>query len=358
MFSFIIRRNMIEQFITEKESGQRLDKYLRRTLPSAGGGFIYRMLRKKSITLNGKRAEGSEILSEGDTVSIFFSDETFRKFSSRDPENGGNHPSEKRLEAAEAAWNRNLLPEDAVLYENTHVILLNKPAGVLSQSDFRSRTDSPAYSVNDWLWGYLLHHRGTDRDTLLRETPSVCNRLDRNTSGILAASADSAGSRALTGLIRENRLRKTYRLVVLGEIPESGIIEGYLKKDGSNNRVSFSAHETDGAHYSRTEYRRITSGGGLSLAEADLITGRTHQLRVHFATIGHPVLFDNKYGNLSRNRTYAQVLRFSDDCRPYALHCWRLRFPELSGLLSDLSNRAVTAPYPAYYQPLIQMMEE
>ncbi len=354
---------MIERHISEKDAGQRLDKYLRRTLPSAGSGFLYRMLRKKNITLNGKRAQGGEILSADDSVAFFFSDETFRKFSAPDPEDGEKAVLSARLRHAEEAWNRKLLSEKAVLFENEHVLLLNKPAGVLSQSAGPNgkgpdREKYPAYSVNDWLWGYLLYHRGVDRDMLLREMPSVCNRLDRNTSGILAASADSAGSRILTGLIRENRLRKTYRLIVSGEIPESGVIEGYLRKDPSENKVVFTEKEAEGAAYSRTEYRRIKTGNGLSLAEADLITGRTHQLRAHFAAIGHPILFDGKYGDSSLNRSFAGKLQGSLSHRPYALHCARLAFPEMTGLIRDLSGRTVTAPDPDFFRSLVLMMEE
>ena len=302
--------------VTREESGQRLDKYLRRRLPLAPGSFFYKMLRKKNITLRGKKADGSERVEAGDTVELFLSDDTIRGFSGGGAEEG----SRKDEEALEAY--RLLQPkmgEGAVLYEDADILLVRKPAGVLSQ-----KAQPGDISVNEWLRGYLQEQGGLS--AVYR--PSVCNRLDRNTGGILLCAKTLQGSRALTQIIRDRTLRKTYRMVVHGQIREPGRIEGDLVKDRARNTVRVAeedvrkdrsgnmvrvaetdprARDTDPAggtaeagsgksspsqeiqlqkktdqsgvrRHAVTVYRPVRTGSKTTLVEADLITGRSHQL--------------------------------------------------------------------------------
>ena len=193
---------MFQRTITEREAGQRFDKYLRRLLPEAGSSFLYKMLRKKNIILNGKKADGSEKLVFGDSVSIFFSEETLAKFM-------GNSMPER--EDYGCAYEK--LKGIKILYEDTHILLADKPAGILSQK--AEKTD---LSLNEWLIGHLLHSGAVTQEGLAAYRPSVCNRLDRNTSGIVLCAKSLPGAQLLGELLKDRTLHKYYQLYVKGRV--------------------------------------------------------------------------------------------------------------------------------------------
>ena len=340
---------MQEWIVSQDERGQRLDKYLRRRLPQAPSSFIYRMLRKKNITMHSHKASGSETVNTGDRVALFLSDETIGKFS------GESQGTEVRNDTAEyeKAYRelRPLMGKDPVLYEDRHVVLVRKPAGVLSQ-----KAQPGDVSVNEWLVGYLLQRKKdpVSADSLSFYTPSVCSRLDRNTGGILLCAASLQGSRELTALLRDRRMGKFYRAVVLGKTGPEGVIEGYLTKDG-NNRSRMGTKASEGAKWSRTLYRTLQSGPHCSLVELKLETGRTHELRAHLSGFGHPIIGDPKYGDMEANRAAHRLARFQGQL----LWCTRVEFPqagedggapELNGLYG---KRFVCAP-PDFYESLVR----
>lgn len=292
--------------IRENEAGQRLDKYLKKRLCQAPSGFLYKMLRKKNIVLNGKRADGSEKLSLGDTVTFFLSEETMQKFSKEEHTFRSAQYPKTALE---------------ILYESRDILILNKPAGMLSQ---KSRPED--VSANEYILRYLLEHKALTPEELATFRPSVCNRLDRNTSGILAAGKTLRGLQQLSALFRQRDLEKYYLCLAAGELKEPLELEGYLWKDEAHNQVTVrnDGNNRETGRPIRTGFRPIRQFQGFTLLEVHLITGRSHQIRAHLASIGHPVVGDAKYGDAAVNA------RFRKSCglKGQLLHACRLQLPK------------------------------
>lgn len=303
--------------VDQNGAGQRFDKYLFKLFKNAPTGILYKQLRCKNITLNGKKAKGNEILVSGDSVCVFMSDETIARFS-------GENISEGIAKADFSAL--------CVVYEDDNIILADKPAGVLSQ---KSAPDD--VSMNEYLISYLLAH-GMKKENLIAFTPAFCNRLDRNTSGLMLGGKTLAGLQGLSGIIRNRSLEKYYLAAVCGAINESGRIEGWLRKDERANKVRVEEHEFAGSSKIVTEYEPIAHKGGFTLLKLRLVTGRTHQLRAHLASIGHPILGDPKYGNRRFNSEYG--------IKRQLLHSYEVVFPDMEGALSYLSGKSFRTEIP------------
>ena len=228
--------------IRTNEAGQRLDKYLSKYMSLAPKSFFYKMLRKKNITLNGKKASGQEKLCEGDTVKLFLSDETIDKFTEQ------KRPSQKSIAAPVKL---------DILYEDKNTIFINKPAGMLSQ-----KAAKDDISLVEYVIGYLFESRQITEEELHTFHPSVCNRLDRNTSGIVAAGKTLAALQELSAMFRERNLKKYYLCLVAGIVAKGGHISGFLTKDQQTNRVSFSEKENTGAARIETEYHPLCATSG------------------------------------------------------------------------------------------------
>ena len=318
---------MKEIRIGENESGQRLDKFLLKYMSRAPKSFIYKMLRKKNITLNGKKAQGNEQLRQGDAVKLFLSDDTIGKFS----------------ETRTAGYAETELD---ILYEDKHTIFINKPAGMLSQ-----KAAAEDVSLVEHLIAYLLKTGQISEEALATFRPSVCNRLDRNTSGIVAAGKSLAALQQLSAMFRERSLKKYYLCLVHGRVTEARRISGFLSKDERTNRVRVQragerrSPQKEEARI-ETEYCPLRSGDGVTLLEVHLITGKTHQIRAHLAAEGHPIIGDYKYGIRSVNDSFKKEYGLSTQL----LHSCRLCFPECTGALSNLSGREITAPVPDLFR--------
>lgn len=306
---------MQQIIIKDNEAGQRLDKMLAKYLNEAPKSFLYKMLRKKNITLNGKKAAGNEKLVSGDEVKLFLSDETIARFSS-----------------SLVQYTKEKLD---ILYEDENILLINKPAGMLSQK----AVDSDE-SVVEHLITYLLTSGQLSEQDLKTFKPSVCNRLDRNTSGMIAAGKSLKGLQELSRLFKDRTLGKYYLCLAAGNITEPSRIQGYLAKDEKTNQVTVRTVKTDGADPIETEYRPLKADGDVTLLEVHLITGKTHQIRAHLASVGHPVIGDYKYGNRNVNDSYRKAYGLEHQL----LHAYRLIFPELKGALSNLSQKEFIAP--------------
>ena len=316
---------MREIKINSNEAGQRLDKFLSKYMTLAPKSFLYKMLRKKNITLNGKKVSGQEKLSQDDIVRMFLSDETIEKFSPQ----------------RETSPTVRELPSDLdILYEDRHTIFINKPAGMLSQK--ASKDDE---SLVEYLTGYLLETRQITDSELRTNHPAVCNRLDRNTSGIVAAGKTLSALQELSAMFRNRSLKKYYLCLVAGTVKEKGRLSGYLKKDPRTNRVVFSKEKKEGASEIRTEYRPLETGDDVTLLEVHLITGKTHQIRAHMASQGHPIIGDYKYGDRRINDQY----RSAYGLKSQLLHSVRLCIPVCGGTLSELSGKTITAPPPEIF---------
>ena len=350
---------MQEFKIGPNEAGQRFDKFLHKYLKEANTSFLYKMLRKKNITLNKKKADGKEVLAVDDMVQFFFSDETFLKFrgnlslqetATEDKTKVKNRISREKTDLSQQykmAYEK--LRGIEVVYENEHILLLNKPAGILSQKSTPSD-----FSINEWLIGYLMENGKISVEQLETFKPSICNRLDRNTSGLMICGKSLQGSQKMNSLIKERKIRKFYRTIVKGNVKESAYIKGFLKKDEKQNKV-FLKESCDMKNEKEyvpieTAYRPIFSKDSYTYLEVELITGKTHQIRAHLASIGHPLLGDEKYGDRKWNLEFKKVKL----PKWQLLHSYRVEFPEMEGVFEELSNREFVAEEPRLYDVLKQ----
>lgn len=320
---------MREIVIEKNEAGQRLDKFLAKYMNEAAKSFFYKMMRKKNITLNGKKCEGNEKLAEGDVVKLFLAEDTIEKFSSVQVQ------EVKKVDLD-------------ILYEDDEIILVNKPAGMLSQK--AKETDE---SLVEYLIDYLLGSGKLTESGLRAFRPSVCNRLDRNTSGLIVAGKSLAGLQQMGELFKKRTLKKYYLCIVKGRITEPAHIRGYLVKDEETNRVSLSkggfSKDAKGLPI-ETEYVPIAWNEEMTLLKVHLITGRTHQIRAHLASTGHPLLGDYKYGSKKWNDRYKKEWKIEDQ----VLHAYQLTMPGMKKELENLSGKTFYAKVPEVFWKLIK----
>ncbi|MCR5520676.1 MAG: RluA family pseudouridine synthase [Lachnospiraceae bacterium] len=360
--------------IGRNEEGQRVDRLVGKLIPHAEKGLVYKAIRKKIVTLNGKKTEPDVRVKEGDELRLFFSDDTLRdlggmtesavsgspndanEFSkssisgsesiSGKPEKSGS-TGKKKNKGDDISMSGYVFSEN-IIYEDSDVILVYKPAGILSQGSGEktqktgyhnvqtaknvwSRNDderkgrSSEASLNNLLIEYL---EGTGKLSGTGETfrPSVCNRLDRNTSGIVVCGCSLKGLREMSELIRDRKLKKFYLCAVKGVLTEPGDLKGWLVKDEKTNKVRIYKDKQGlpDALNIETKYSPLKSAHNMTLLEVELVTGRPHQIRAHMASIGHPVAGDPKYGDPSFNRLVAKEYGIKHQ----ALTARRLVFPE------------------------------
>lgn len=336
--------------IPPEEAGQRLDKFLIKYFNKAPQSFVYKMLRKKNIKRNGKRADGSMLLAAGDLLELFLAEDTFALFREEKPQAAHAKAAREPLQTG-----RGVPPLSAccrLIYEDSMLIIADKKAGVLSQ-----KSQSSDISLNEVLLAYVQAEAVQASDTACPSlyTPSVCNRLDRNTTGLITFAKTYAAARCLSELFRGRTLRKDYLAAVKGELKCGGHVEAWLVKDAKTNRVRISALPQPDAAHIETAYEPLLQKDGMSLLRVRLLTGKTHQIRAHLAALGHPILGDTKYGDAELNR----VLREKYGIRTQLLHAFELQFPEFpeqfgahASALGAISGRLFTAPPPPAFQKL------
>lgn len=316
---------MQEIIVTANEAGQRLDKLLAKYLNEAQKSFLYKMLRKKNIVLNGKKATGNEKLVVGDSVKLFLSEDTIKKFS------------------------RHVVPykkaEIDILYEDEHVIFINKPVGMLSQ-----KAKPQDVSLVEYLISYLLESGQLTEEELKSFRPSICNRLDRNTSGLVAAGKSLAGLQQMGELFKLRSLKKFYLTLVKGEVKKGQHMKGFLQKNETTNTVKITGEKEEDSVPIETEYKPLFCNGKVTLLEVHLITGRTHQIRAHLSSIGHPVIGDYKYGNRKTN----QIFQEKYGLKSQFLHAYRIEMPVLEGELHGLSEKQIIAPLPKQFECILK----
>ena len=324
----------MKQFtISPNESGQRFDKYLKKLLSNASGSFVYKMLRKKNITLNDHKADGTEKLASGDQVKLFLSDETFEKFS-------GGEQANSEYEAVKAVDASRL----KVVYEDADVLIINKPSGMLSQ-----KAVPEDISANEYILSYLIRTGELTEEQWKTFRPSICNRLDRNTSGLLIAGKSLNGLQQMAEALKKRTVQKYYRCIVRGEVKEKTHLKGYLSKDESANKVTIRTRIAldEKADYLpiETEYRPVQVSNGYTELEVHLITGRSHQIRAHLASIGHPIIGDVKYGDRGVNEHF----RREAGIRSQMLHAYRIVFED---------GREVIAPTGKEFDRVWELIED
>lgn len=328
---------MKEYLIGPGDEGIRLDKQLNKILDNAAPGFIYKMLRKKNITLNDKKASGNEHLVSGDIIKIFLSDETFEKFSKGDkaclPERNGD--------ASETGFSVN----DNIIYEDDDVLLVNKPAGLLSQ-----KAAPGDISINELCLSYLKDKGELKEKSLKLFKPSICNRLDRNTSGLIIFAKTYKASALFARALKERTIHKYYLTVVGGRIDKEDRVSAYLIKEGRLNRVSLSDVPQDGASFIDTAYRPLACSGSYTLLEVELITGKSHQIRAQMAYLDHPLIGDDKYGDRDLNRKIKKRFEISSQ----VLHAYKLVIPDKKKTDLDRFAGTYIAPIPKDMEDLIK----
>ena len=312
--------------VHKNDENQRLDKYLKKYLKEAPGSFIYKMLRKKNIVLNGKKADGTEKLTAGDEIKLFFAEETLEKFTG---------------EAAKIKLEKFPVKKDLeILFEDEDLLMLNKPAGELSQ-----KAEAKDVSMNEYALGYLQETGAITEESLKVFKPSVCNRLDRNTSGILIVAKTYQAAREFGDALQKRTVRKFYRCIVKGEVKKAETIDGYLWKDEKTNKVQVFKEKREGASEIHTAYRPIKCENGLTLLEVHLITGRTHQIRAHLSSIGHSILGDPKYGDKKLSEKWKVKYQL--------LHACRLELDGFTGEFAKYNGKIITAKVPKTFEKII-----
>lgn len=315
--------------ISEYEAGQRMDRLLAKVFPQAGKGFLYKMLRKKNIVLNGRRAEGNESLKSGDVITVYFSDETYEKLSAGAPGTG---------EAEKAGGKVSRKQQLKVVYEDKHTLILHKPAGMLSQ-----KAEASDDSLVEYVQDYLIERGELTQERLRTFRPGICNRLDRNTEGLVVAGKTVLGLQTMAELFRDRKLDKYYLCVVKGNINHSMRLKGYLVKDEGKNLVTVS--DSPEGEPIETEYRPIAATKTGTLLEVKLITGKSHQIRAHLAAEGHPIAGDPKYGDPE----YNQIMKERFGARHQMLFAYRMVFPQLPEEFAGLSQKEVKTVFPAAF---------
>ena len=305
---------MRELTIGKNDAGQRVDRFVSKALPLLPPALLQKYIRLKRIKVNGGRAQRDQRLQEGDVLQLYINDEFFDK------------PREDNL------FLTLFRPSLDIVYEDENLMLLNKRPGLVVHADETEKVNT----LINHIQAYLYQKREWNPRWENAFTPALCNRIDRNTGGIVIAAKTAEALRILNQKIRDRELDKRYLAVVEGTPrPETGVLKGYLFKDAVKNRVFVTDTPQKGAKTCETRYRTLTKRGGLSLVECELITGRTHQIRAQFAHAGHPLLGDGKYGKLDPHA----------DRRYQALYSYRLTFcfTTDAGVLAPLNGRSFQA---------------
>ena len=287
---------MKELTIHHNDAGQRLDRFLAKAVPLLPASLAQKYIRIKRIKLNGARAERDTRLKEGDVLQLYINDEFFDK------------PREDNAYLTVAS------PKLNIVYEDDQILLVDKRPGLAVHPH-----DGAEYgrTLIDHIQAYLYQKHEWSPRSENSFTPALCNRIDRNTGGIVIAAKTAEALRVMNQKIKDREMDKRYLAIVEGTPkPKEGSLKGYLFKDAKQNRVFVTDTPQPGSKSCQTDYRILSSANGLSLVECKLITGRTHQIRAQFAHVGHPLLGDGKYGKLDK--------RF--DRNYQALYSYRLRF--------------------------------
>lgn len=302
--------------VNKNASGQRIDRFLTKTYPSLSQGYICKMIRKKEIKVNGKRTEANYKLIENDLITLYIKDELFET----------KKPSDDDFLTATG--------KVSVIYEDENILLVDKEPGLVVHEDNDNSTDTLINRIK-----HYLYEKGEYRpEDELCFAPSLCNRIDRNTGGIVIAAKNAESLRILNQKVRDRELTKLYLCAVSGTPKKrEELLTAYLYKNEKENRVIISDKKTPENRTIKTKYRVLETVDGDSLLEVDLITGRTHQIRAHMAYIGHPLLGDGKYGvnKINKEKGY----------KYQALYSYKLifNFSTDGGILNYLNKKEFTA---------------
>ena len=318
---------MRELTIGKNDAGQRLDRFVSKSLPLLPPALLQKYIRLKRIKVNGKGSARDVRLAAGDVLQFYINDEFF------DQPNDDNR------------FLSIFTPNLDIVYEDENLLLVNKRPGLVVHADETEKVNT----LINHIQAYLYQKREWNPRWENAFAPALCNRIDRNTGGIVIAAKNAETLRIINDKIREHELRKSYLCVTVGRPnPPQGRIEGFLRKDEAKKLVTFHHRPVPGGKTAVTLYKTLATKGELSLVECELLTGRTHQIRVSMAEIGCPLLGDGKYGIGSKNRAYHEEKQL--------LYSYKLSFAYSTdaGILEYLRNKEFTVsavPFQAQYFP-------
>ena len=308
---------MRKYIIQKSEEGQTLEKYIQKLLVSAPNSFIYKLFRKKDVKVNGHHEDRKFVISENDEVNVYVKEEQFEEF------------------LKEKAYQPNNQIQDWIVYEDENVLFINKPRGLLVQ-----KSAPQDESLDQMVVEYLIYKGEYDPNKELAFKPGPAHRLDRNTSGMVVFGKNHQSLELLFELFKNHDLiNKHYLALVVGKMEkEKGTINAPLRKDEKTNTVTVASLEK-GGKTAKTVYKVIKSYDDYSLLDVTLLTGRTHQIRVHLAYINHPIIGDEKYGDFQANRVFKNKYGFNKQF----LHAYKMGFGDLPKPLTNLSRKEFTA---------------
>ncbi|MBZ4645235.1 MAG: hypothetical protein JG777_724 [Clostridia bacterium] len=297
--------------VKPNDANQRIDKFLQKYFKTMPLGMIYKCIRKKRVKVNGKKVEINYKLVENDIIDLYINDEFFK-------------------ETAQQDIFKIVKPNIDIIYEDENIILIDKKPGMVVHPDEKEQVDTLINHIKSYLYNkkeYLPEHENTF-------APSLCNRIDRNTGGIVIAAKNAEALRIVNEKIKSKEIRKFYLCIVQGILQKkTGSQTDYLIKDHSLNKVFISNKPETGGKEIVTKYKVLKEKNNMSLLEVELITGRTHQIRAHLASIGHPLIGDDKYGDKNFNRSMGFKYQ--------ALYSYKLYFDFTSdaGILNYLKGK-------------------
>jgi len=321
----------MKEIIVSKEYHQiRCDKLIFKILKEASKGYIYKMYRKKNIVVNEKKITGKERLQEGDRIRFYLSDETFNKFSGDSTERNNEKVSEDQ--------SLSLLVESLILYEDEELLVYNKPCNLLSQPNGKDE------NLIDQYVEYMKRKNLLEGQDYQRAY-GVCNRLDRNTTGVILIGKNAFSLRTINEAIKKKQVEKVYHAVVKGSISEPLDLRAYLEKKKTRNKVVIRQEAVGDQIHTKVRPISVSGDGKYTLCEVNILTGKSHQIRAHLASVGHPLIGDGKYGDKVTN----DYFRKNYDIRFQMLHSYSytLHFKEQSDLkqCAHLDGQTFKAPY-------------
>ncbi|MEG0452686.1 MAG: RluA family pseudouridine synthase [Coprobacillus sp.] len=307
--------------IDENNENQRIDKYLKKLLCNASSQLIYKMLRKKDVKVNGIKVKENYILQLHDQVELFLYEDKFKEYT-------------------QAQTIFDLPIEFDVLYEDEHILVVGKPAGLLIHEDINEDMNT----LSNQVLTYLYNKGEYVPDESLSFTPGPVHRLDRNTSGIVIFGKTLRALQDLNEMMKQRHcIEKTYMTICKGYMPSQELI-GYMKKDGDQSLVKVVSKNTPGALTMHTIVENIQSNDRYSLLKVKLITGRTHQIRVHLSSVQHPLIGDSKYGDFELNKYIKKKYHLNYQF----LHAYQIEFIKPIGSLKYLQDKVITCPLPKH----------